>query len=153
MTRLKRSRPSPALIVGVLALVAALAGTAVAADPVAQTSISKKKTKRIATNKANKAVEAFAEATFPIGGGDLGEITERSQTNQIANGTTTSQTVNCESEERVISGGSRWDNFATTPIAVFTQEDKREGNGWRAGGINVSGATQPFTVYAYCLEP
>jgi hypothetical protein len=152
MTRLKRSRPSPALVVGVLALVAALAGTAVAADPVAQTSISKKKTKKIATNKANKAVDAFAEALLPVGGGDLGEITERSTTTQVANGTTTSQTVNCEAGERVISGGSRWDNF-NAPIFVITQEDKREGNGWRAGGINASGAIQPFTVYAYCLEP
>jgi hypothetical protein len=32
MKRLKQSRPSPALIVAILALVAAFAGTAVAAD-------------------------------------------------------------------------------------------------------------------------
>jgi hypothetical protein len=155
MTRLKRSRPSPALVVGVLALVAALAGTAVAADPVAQTSINKKKTKKIAKRIANKAVDQFAEAVLPIGGDELDAIDEHQQTFQIANNTTTSQTVTCDDPgERVISGGSRWDNFATTPIAVFTQEDKREGeNGWRAGGINVSGATQPFTVYAYCLAP
>jgi hypothetical protein len=105
MTRLRRSRPSPALVV-------ALAGT-VGADPVAQTSISKKKTKKIARNQANKAVDAPAEAVFPIGGGELGEITERSQTFQVTAGTTTSQTVNCEANERVISGGSRWD--ASTP--------------------------------------
>lgn len=150
MSRLKRSRPSPALVVAVVALVAALAGTAVAADPVATTSISKKKTKRIATNKANKAVDAFAEELLPIGSGELATIDEHQQTFQVTNGTTTSQTVNCDADETVISGGSRWDNF-NTPIFVITQEDKREGNGWRAGGINASGATQPFTVYAYCL--
>jgi hypothetical protein len=152
MTRLKRSRPSPALVVAVLALVAALAGTAVAADPVAQTSISKKKTKKIAKNQAIKQIDLFADEAFPVGGDELGTIDEHQQTFQVTAGTTTSQTVNCDEGERVISGGSRWDNF-NAPIFVITQEDKREGNGWRAGGVNGTGATQPFTVYAYCLAP
>lgn len=135
-------------MVAVIALIAALAGTAVAADPIATSSISKKKTKKIAKNQANKAVNAV----LPIGADELGDIREESQTFQVNSGQTVSQTVNCESDERVISGGSRWDNF-NAPIFVITQEDKRDGNGWRAGGVNATGATQPFTVYAYCLEP
>ena len=55
MTR--RGRPSPALVVGILALIAALAGTAVA-GPTATTSVSKKKTKKIARKQAKKYFEA-----------------------------------------------------------------------------------------------
>jgi len=52
---MKGSRPQPALIVAMLALVAALAGTAVAADPVATTSaINKKKVKKIINKQAPK---------------------------------------------------------------------------------------------------
>jgi hypothetical protein len=50
--------PSPAIIVAILALVAAVAGTAVAADPVANTAVSKKKTKKIAKNQAKKYFNA-----------------------------------------------------------------------------------------------
>jgi hypothetical protein len=151
MTRLKRSRPSPALVVGVLALVAALAGTAVAADPVATTSVSKKKTKKIAKNQAIKQIDlAFAD-TFPIGADELGTIDEHLQTTQIASGAAGEATANCDADEKVISGGYRWDNFPTQPIVGIDQVDKREANGWRAGGFNLLGTTEPFTTFAYCL--
>jgi hypothetical protein len=55
---MKQLRPSPAIVVAVLALVAAVAGTAVAADPVANTAVSKKKTKKIATKQAQKVFDA-----------------------------------------------------------------------------------------------
>jgi hypothetical protein len=64
ISRSRVSRPSPALVVAVVALVAALAGTAVAADPGASTSaLSKKKVKKIAKKQAAKAIDA----EFPIG--------------------------------------------------------------------------------------
>jgi hypothetical protein len=48
-------RPSPAIVVAVVALIAALAGTAVAANPTATSSaINKKKVKKIATKQINK---------------------------------------------------------------------------------------------------
>jgi hypothetical protein len=53
-------RPSPALLVAVMALIAALAGTAVAADPVANTAVSKKKTKKIAKKVAKKQIKKRA---------------------------------------------------------------------------------------------
>ncbi|HZA88609.1 MAG TPA: hypothetical protein VE401_00110 [Solirubrobacterales bacterium] len=154
MTRLKRSRPSPALVVGVLALVAALAGTAVAADPVATTSVSKKKTKKIARNQAIKQIDLAFDEAFPVGGDELGAIDEHLQTVQIASGTAGEATVTCDDPgERVITGGWKWDNFPGAPVPGITEIDKREGEGWRAGGFNITGATQPFTVYAYCIEP
>ncbi len=53
--RPRLSRPSPALVVAVMALVAALAGTAVAEQ--ATTAVSKKKTKKIANKQANKQID------------------------------------------------------------------------------------------------
>jgi hypothetical protein len=64
MKRTWKSRPSPALVVAILALVAAVAGTAVAADPSATTSaVTKKKVKKIANKQIDKR--------FPIAGDDL----------------------------------------------------------------------------------
>jgi hypothetical protein len=54
MRLLRNARPTPALAVAILALVAAVAGTAVAADPVANTAVSKKKTKKIANKQIDK---------------------------------------------------------------------------------------------------
>ena len=51
------SRPSPAIVVAVLALVAALAGSAIAANPV-NTAVSKKSTKKIAKKEAKKFFNA-----------------------------------------------------------------------------------------------
>ncbi len=59
MKSIKRATPSPALVVGVLGLVAALAGTAVAqSGPEATTSVSKKQTKKIAKKQAQKQIDA-----------------------------------------------------------------------------------------------
>jgi hypothetical protein len=149
MRRLRQARPRPAFVVAVAALIAALAGTAIASDPVATTSISKKKTKKIAKKQANKAVDAV----LPLGASNLGEIREESETFNIAGNVAESHTVDCNDDEQVISGGSKWDNFPGNPFVGITQADHRDGNGWRAGGRNFTGAAQPFTVYAYCLQP
>ena len=58
MERLKRARPRPALIVAIVALVAALAGTAVAEE--ATTAVSKKQTKKIAKKQAKKQINKLA---------------------------------------------------------------------------------------------
>jgi hypothetical protein len=162
MTRLKRSRPSPALVVAVVALVAALAGTAVAADPLATTSVSKKKTKKIAKKQANKAVDAFAAATFPIGAAELATIDEHTDSTDIGPSpggviTKDTATANCETGERVISGG--WSTElniagAVTDKAAIAYEDKRTDNGWQASAGNLSATeTNELTAYAYCLAP
>lgn len=58
MKEITISRPSPAILVAVLALVAAVAGTAVASDPVATTAVTKKKVKKIAKKQAKKYFNA-----------------------------------------------------------------------------------------------
>jgi hypothetical protein len=54
MGQIRTSRPSPAIIVAGLALVAALAGTALAGSDVATSALSKKKVKKIAKKQINK---------------------------------------------------------------------------------------------------
>lgn len=60
MGRIRASRPSPAIIVAVLALVAALAGTAVAGPDATTSALSKKKVKKIATKQADKQIDERA---------------------------------------------------------------------------------------------
>jgi ABC-type oligopeptide transport system substrate-binding subunit len=146
MRRLRHARPSPALIVAVIALVGALAGSAVAEQ--ATTSISKKKTKKIAKRVANKQIDA----RLPIGAeefGEMREVTEEITINANSNGATT---ADCNSDEQVISGGFRWVD-APVNLNLITQLDHRDGNGWRAGGRNVTAQNRQFRVHAYCLEP
>jgi hypothetical protein len=153
MTRFKRSRPSPALVVGVLALVAALAGTAVAADPVATTSVSKKKTKKIARNQAIKQIDLAFDEAFPVGGDELGAIDEHSQTTTIAANTTGTAEATCDDPgERVISGGWRDNAPATNVSLAVPYEDHRTANGWRASAIAL-GTDRTITAFAYCIEP
>jgi hypothetical protein len=161
MSSLKRSGPSPALIVAVVALVAALAGTAVAADPLATTSVSKKKTKKIAKKQANKAVDAFATATFPISGAELAAIEERTASETIAvsaggNVSKETATANCQTGERVISGGWSTELNIAGGVnqAALAYEDKRSDNGWEASAGNLSTTTtNELTAHAYCLAP
>ncbi len=74
MSRIKRGRPSPGLVVGVLALVAALAGTAFAgpgpgATDAAQhklTSAQKKQVNKIAKKKGKKEAKKLDKKGPPI---------------------------------------------------------------------------------------
>jgi hypothetical protein len=149
------SRPSPAILVAVIALVAALAGTAIA-GPGASTSakaVTKAKVKTIAKKQVNKVLPLGAADIGPAAvlANQLGQINERSQTFTINAGQSVAQTVSCQTGEKVISGGGRWNTEPLADIA-FTQYDYRVDNGWRAGGANGTGANQQYTVYAYCLQ-
>lgn len=150
-----KSRPSPALVISVLALVAALAGTAVAGDPIATTSkVSKKKVKRIAKRKAKKQINK----TLPIGSAELAAIEEKFVTFTIGPNSSQVATVTCDDDQRVLSGGWQWD--APASLDLRTQADHRGvfqdslgeiTEGWRAVGRNNTAQPHSFTVFAYCL--
>jgi hypothetical protein len=133
------------MIVAVVALVAALAGTAVASDPVATTSVTKKKTKQIAKRIANRAV---ADA-LPIGSGELATIDEHTEIVTIAANSHQSVTAACDAGETVISGGFRWIHEGLGNLDV--RASHREGNTWRAAGRNNTNTAREFRVHAYCL--
>ena len=147
MTRIIRSRPSPAIIVAVVALIAALAGTAVAGPGASSSALTKAKVRTIANKQANKALDAV----LPLGSANLGTINTRTQTTTVApngfNGTTI--TANCQAQEKVLSGGLRSGNNT----AVLIGESFKQGEGWQVLAHNFSGANQNVTVEAYCLQP
>jgi len=60
MSLIRGTRPSPAMLVAVVALVGALAGTALAGSDVQSSALSKKKVKKIAKKEAEKAIDAAA---------------------------------------------------------------------------------------------
>ena len=145
MRRVRPSRPNPALVVAVIALVAALGGTAVAADPVANTAISKKKTKKIANKQAQKVVDQ----TLPIDSSELASIETRSVSQSVTNNYV-ELTANCQTDEKVLSGGYKTDNAALASFNLFPFESFKQDEGWYVRAF-VSG-TFTLTVEAYCLE-
>jgi hypothetical protein len=145
MTRITRSRPSPAIIVAVVALIAALAGTAMAGPDASTSVLNRAKVKNIARKQANKAVQTV----FPITGADLGVVTTRTVTQNVNSGQAATATANCQPGERVLSGGFVY----SAPNGVFAEQDRKQGEGWLVQVFNFSGANQTFTVEANCLAP
>jgi hypothetical protein len=92
MRRIKQTKPSPALLVAVVALVAALAGTAVGG--MAVTSLSKKETKqvrKIANKKAKSQDKKQDERNFPVDSSQVGDAAVTSP--KIADGAATSPKI------------------------------------------------------------
>ena len=158
------SRPSPALIVAVFALVAALAGTAIAGPGASTSKITKAKVKKVANKQINKrlpidsaeladnAVTTGKIANDAVTGAKLGAITTRSVTFNAPDGGYGEGTVDCQSGEKALSGGVKIDNPA---LASFTPivESYKEGNGWYARVNNGSGTgNRAVTVEVYCLS-
>lgn len=166
----KRRLPSAALAIAMVALIAAVGGTAVAGGPEAISSISKKKVKKIANKQAKKqinkrtpwtandiadgAISNSKLADEAVKSDELGEINTRSDDTTIAAGANGTASVSCQNGEKLISGG--WEgppiNPATGP-ALLTTEDQRDNQGWKASAFNLGDAPGQLTVYAYCLEP
>jgi hypothetical protein len=110
-----RRRPSAAMIIAVLALTGALAGTAVAGPDAFTSALTKKKVKKIATNKANKAIEA-AEPEYTVGRSDQGSCNADSGDRTIC----VSTTVDLPRSGRVLLvHGGEWflSSFGPAPIA------------------------------------
>jgi hypothetical protein len=130
------------MVVAIVALIAALAGSAVAAQPV-----TKSKAKKIANTQINKHL--------PIASGDLGTINVRSASQSVTNNYV-ELTADCQSDEKVISGGTKIDNAALATFSPYQFESHRkteaagQNEGWY-GRAYVAG-TFTYTVEAYCLE-
>jgi hypothetical protein len=157
------SRPSPALIVAVVALVAALAGTAIAGPGATTSKITKAKVKKIANKQINKRLPidtaelADGAVTTPKIANDavtapkLGAINTREVTVGVAAGTYGEATAECQAGEKLLSGGARWDNGALDEFTPILESHKAGGNGWYVRVQNGFGSNRNLTVEAYCL--
>ena len=152
MNTIKRSRPSPALVVAIVALVAAFAGTAIAAP--GDDGLTKSKVKKIAKKKANQQINK----QLPWGETDLGPDSVTSEQLAQVNTRTQQTTVppagfagteivaNCQASENLIGGGVR------APSGdILMGEEHQQGEGWRAEVHNFGANPEAVQVEAYCL--
>ena len=167
MEKKKRRLPSAAILIAVVALVAALGGTAIA-GPDAFTSISKKKTKQVANKQAKKQInkqtpwesEDIASSAITssklsdeaVKSDELGEINTKTNSTTVTAGTNGTASVSCDNGEKVVSGG--WEGPPLNPnaVAYIPTGDKKDNEGWTASAFNLGTNNIELTVYAYCLE-
>jgi hypothetical protein len=82
MRRLKGLRPSPAIVVALLALVAGLAGTAVAGPDASTSAVTKKKAKKIANKQITKRAPGLTVGNSEkLDGLDANQLTPASSNN------------------------------------------------------------------------
>jgi hypothetical protein len=158
MSRSTSRRPSPALLVAVVALVAALAGTAVAGPGASSSAITKAKVKKIANKQINKrlpwktadiadgAITAPKLGAAAVTAPKLAAINTRESTVAFPAGTFAETTADCQTGERALSGGIR----SESAFPIVTELHKTNGEAWRGRAFNNSGAST-LTVEVYCL--
>jgi len=165
MSRFKLRRPSPALVIAVIALFVGLGGGAVAATAVTSGALDKKgnlkknavkkkniKKNAVVTNKIKKeAVTGSRLSEGSVGGEKVGSITTVTGTTSVAPGASGTATATC-TEGKVISGGFEGPPISATPTGMFHYSDKKANNGWTASASNPLGVAQTLTAYAYCLD-
>jgi hypothetical protein len=159
--RWRARRPSAGTVIGSLALMVALGGSAAANLPgknsVNSGDIQNDRVKAAdirtdAVRLAELASDAVGSAELvpaAVRAADLGAIVERSVTVQVIDGSQNNATADCQPGEVVIGGGNDWSALNT---GLRLQRSVRDGNGWNAAGANDSGLARDLTVYAYCLE-
>ena len=164
MSRFKLRRPSPALVIAVIALFVGLGGGAVAATAVTSGALDKKgnlkknavkkkniKKNAVVTKKIKKeAVTGSRLSEGSVSGSKLGSITTVTDSTNIAQDTTGTATATCPEGSKVIGGGLEG-SLLTPAAGVIPYIDKKSDNGWMASALALN---QPgtLTTYAYCLD-
>jgi hypothetical protein len=108
MRRLHVSRPSPAMVVAIIALIVALGGSAYAAGKIGshqlkKNAVSTKKIKDGAVTGAKIANNAITGGKLAAGA--VGTVMRQGPTTSIPGGSAKSAEVNCKSGERATGGG------------------------------------------------
>jgi hypothetical protein len=162
--RLLRSRPSPAMIIAALALVVALAGTAIAAPDIATKKVTKSKVKKIAKRQANKQINKRAPGLSVANA----ETADRASLGLVRVASSTAEdsvspksvTVSCPGAKKVV--GTGYENAGGQPPINVTikkittdqlvpSEDLSSvtARTWESDPINSNWST---TVYAICAK-
>jgi hypothetical protein len=150
-TRFLSARPSPAIVVAVMALVVALAGTAVAGPGAQSSAITKKKVKKVAKKQINKDKPYTSEDLAPsaVIADKLAQINTRTTTQTVPNTGFAGTTIvaNCQGTEKLISGGVR-----APGGDILMGDNHQQGQGWNSEVHNFGGAPVQVQVEAYCLS-
>ena len=172
----KVRRPSPALLVAIVALVVASAGTATAASLVIRNSGQIKngavRSADLANSKGVKVADLTPQARAALRGvpgpaGSVSGTVTRISTVTLADGGGTSTTAQCQAAEKLVGGGARLGNtdvdssdlhLHSSRPAIASGAPPAEGaapTGWRAFAWNVAGgpnADIELAVYAICAS-
>jgi hypothetical protein len=169
MDRLSQVRPSPALLVAIVALVAALVGTAVAG--VATTSRldrkEKQQVRKIARKLANQqitrralklSVAAAGTANSALTAAQLGSVTVERVTGSIEDEQGGSVDAFCPAGKQAIGGGGRADDnkepklLASRPTRAGGEppSNGESFTGWRVSAFNDTGETIQPEAWAIC---
>jgi len=162
----RRSLPSPAIVVAVGALVAALAGTALAGTDAQTAAINKKSVKKIAQKQVTKLAPELSVASAAnaeqLGGvaasGYLSSaIVARFKDTSVPAGSGGDADASCAAGEKVISGGVVFPGFASDDVSVVSSRPNAftQGatfNSWHGSGRNDTGGAKTLRVYAICAQ-
>ncbi len=171
MSRIKRTRPSPALVISIVAMFAALGGGAFAATATTskQALDNKGNLKKNVVKKKNIANGAIVTKKLKDGkvtgsklsdesvsASKLGSIsTTSSQPETMVGITNTTATVTCPGDSKVTGGGYTTNGqlVAAPFVLPIGVESKRSNNGWTATAFDLAGAgTGTIVAHAYCLD-
>ena len=161
-------RPSPAMIIAVVALCLGLGGSAIAAGELTKSDVKKvakkQADKRLKANVAGSRVNLADKATNADRAGiagtvdngaitspKLGTIVQRSNSIEIADNDGEAVTANCNEGEIAISGGT---DTAGVGVEVGWHLNRlvKTGNGWSAAAHNNTGDSGTLIVRVYCLQ-
>ena len=162
----RRSRPSPALVVAVLALVAGVTGVAVA-QPAGKKPVTKKKVVKIADKEINKlapqlSVANAADAETLNGVAPSGfvssDIVTRFKSETVDPGQGGDIDAGCNAGEQILGGGGRMAGvFASEDVTLVSSRPNTFQNGgaftqWHASGRNGEAQGKTLTAYAVCAR-
>jgi hypothetical protein len=174
MRKLSRFRPSPAMVVALIALFVALGGIGYAAVKIGTSDIKngavtakKLHDKAVAKNKIrnqavtrnkirNQAVNGAKIADGTIGSADLGPVVTRTDSISVPANSARIVSRNCEPGELALSVGANWNGAATVgPVlqAATFLNGQNEPTGGSAAGRNEGASARTLTVSVACLTP
>jgi len=116
--RIRDGRPSPAIVVAVLALVAALAGTALAGTDASTSAISKKKVKKIATKQINKLAPGLSVANADTAG-NAGALGGKPPSAFAASASEPYREVGTPGQPQFQNGWVNYDSTAQSTVAFY----------------------------------
>jgi hypothetical protein len=174
MRNAKRFRPSPALVISLIALFVSVSGVAWAAATIGTSDIKNgavtakklhnkavttKKIKNNAVNDAKIADGAVGKtelADGAVGADQLGTVVQRTNNITVPANSARIQSQNCQPGELALSVGANWNGASTVgPVlqAATYLNGAGEPTGGSATGRNESASPRTLTVIVSCLEP
>ena len=149
MRRLRPRVPTPALVISIIALFAALGGTSYAA--LANGSVGTAQLRNKAVTNAKLGPTSVGKAKIRNGAVGLGQLAVSTPTGSVSVPANSRGTVSasCPSGTVVLAGGGGFPGV-TTRFGLL-QSSNASGNSWLVEGWNLTTTAQTLTVRAVCI--